>query len=63
MGIERGSLSISMVQRSFEMGYARAGKMIDELEKLGYISEFEGAKSRKVLITKEEFAKLFPDVE
>lgn len=63
MGIERGSLSISMVQRSFEMGYARAGKMIDELEKLGYISEFEGAKSRKVLISREEFAKLFPDVE
>ena len=63
MGIEQGSLSILMVQRSFELSYVRAGKMIDKLEKLGYISKFENAENRRILITEEEFKELFPDEE
>lgn len=63
MGIEAGQLSISMVQRRFGMGYARAGKMIDELDKLGYISPFEGSKPRQVYMSMAEFKEKFGDVD
>ena len=49
------SASISMIQRRFSAGYNRAGKIIEWMEDMGYISPFDGAKARKVLITKEEF--------
>ena len=50
-----GSASISMIQRKCSTGYSRAGKIIEWMEDMGYISPFDGAKARKVLITKEEF--------
>ena len=50
-----GSASISMIQRKCSAGYNRAGKIIEQMEEMGYISPFDGAKARKVLITKEEF--------
>lgn len=50
-----GSASISMIQRKCSAGYNRAGKIIEWMEDMGYISPFDGAKARKVLITKEEF--------
>ncbi len=50
-----GSASISMIQRKCSVGYNKAGKIIEWMEEMGYISNFEGAKARKVLITKEEF--------
>ena len=50
-----GSASISMIQRKCSAGYNRAGKIIEWMEDMGYISAFDGAKARKVLITKEEF--------
>ena len=49
------SASISMIQRKCSAGYNRAGKIIEWMEDMGYISPFDGAKARKVLITKEEF--------
>jgi S-DNA-T family DNA segregation ATPase FtsK/SpoIIIE len=49
------SASISMIQRKCGAGYNRAGKIIEWMEDKGYISPFDGAKARKVLITKEEF--------
>ena len=49
------SASISMIQRKCMIGYNRAGKIIEWMEDMGYISPFDGAKARKVLITKEEF--------
>ena len=49
------SASISMIQRKCSIGYNRAGKVIEWMEDMGYISPFDGAKARKVLITKEEF--------
>ena len=49
------SASISMIQRKCTIGYNRAGKVIEWMEDMGYISPFDGAKARKVLITKEEF--------
>ncbi len=53
--IQSNSASISMIQRKCTAGYNRAGKIIEWMEDMGYISPFDGAKARKVLITKEEF--------
>ena len=50
-----GSASISMIQRKCSAGFNRAGKIIEWMEDMGYISPFDGAKARKVLITREEF--------
>jgi S-DNA-T family DNA segregation ATPase FtsK/SpoIIIE len=54
-----GSASISMIQRKCSAGYNRAGKIIEWMEDNHYISPFDGAKARKVLITKEEFEREF----
>ena len=57
--IKSNSASISMLQRKLNVGYLRAGRLIEWLEENGYISAFDGAKARKVLITKEEFEEKF----
>ena len=49
------SASISLIQRKCSIGYNKAGKIVEWMEEMGYISSFEGAKARKVLISKEEF--------
>jgi S-DNA-T family DNA segregation ATPase FtsK/SpoIIIE len=48
-----------MLQRRLQIGYSRAGRIIDELEQMGCISGFSGSKSRNVLITREEFEERF----
>ena len=53
--IEAGQASTSYLQRRLKLGYARAARIIDELEELGVIGPFEGAKPRPVLITKEQW--------
>ncbi len=53
------SASISMIQRKCSVGYNKAGKIIEWMEDMGYISPFDGAKARKVLITKEEFETMY----
>jgi DNA segregation ATPase FtsK/SpoIIIE-like protein len=57
MAIESGQMSISMLQRRLRIGYARAGRLIDEMAKYGIISSSEGSKSRKTLLTREEYKK------
>ena len=58
--IQMGSASISMLQRKCSIGFNKAGKIIEWMEAMEYISPFEGsAKARKVLITKEEFERLY----
>jgi S-DNA-T family DNA segregation ATPase FtsK/SpoIIIE len=49
--IEEGQASVSLLQRKMRVGYARAGRMIDELEERGYIGKHEGSKPRKVLVS------------
>ena len=61
--VESDQASISMIQRRLRVGYARAARLIDEMEIRGYVSEFEGSKARKVLITKEQYNELYGDVE
>ena len=48
--VEMGTASTSMLQRRLRLGYTRAGRLIDMLERRGVISGYEGSKPRSVLI-------------
>ena len=52
--IQQGKASTSFIQRKLGIGYARAARLIDALEKKGVIGPGEGAKPREVLIDGEE---------
>ena len=58
MAIMDGQTSISMLQRRMRIGYARAGRLIDEMTRRGIISTAAGAKPRQVLITREQFEQM-----
>src|SRR4051794_11332622 len=49
--VESGTASVSMIQRRLRVGYTRAGRLIDMLERRGIISGYEGSKPRQVLVT------------
>ena len=53
--IEKEKGSTSMLQRMFKIGFNRAARIIDQLEKAGVVGPDEGTKPRKVLMTMEEF--------
>ena len=57
--VEAGQASVSMLQRRMRVGYARAGRLIDEMERRGVVSEADGAKPRSVLITREQMNAMF----
>ena len=56
--IETGQASTSFIQRRFKVGYARAGRIIDQMEERGIISGYQGSKPREVLMTKERWDEL-----
>ena len=56
--VEQGTASTSFIQRRFKVGYARAGRIIDQMEERGIISGYQGSKPREVLITKERLDEL-----
>ncbi|MEJ8751215.1 DNA translocase FtsK [Lagierella sp. ICN-221743] len=56
--IEEDSASISMLQRRMKIGYARAGRIIDEMAEMGIISGYEGSKPRRVLVDKNYLEEL-----
>ena len=55
--LELGQASVSMLQRRLKLGYARAARLVDQMEELGYVGPFEGSKPRQLKITKEEWAQ------
>ena len=58
MVITDGQASISMLQRRMKIGYARAGRLIDDMAARGIVSKSVGSKPREVLISREEFEKI-----
>ncbi len=56
--VETGQASTSFIQRRFKVGYARAGRIIDQMEERGVISGYQGSKPREVLWTLEKLAEL-----
>ena len=58
LAVEMECISASMIQRKFKVGYARAGKIIDQMEEQGIVSQFEGSKPRRILISKYDLDKI-----
>ena len=58
LAVSMGQISASMLQRKFKVGYARAGRIIDQMEDRGIISGYQGSKPRQVLISKEEWEEM-----
>ena len=56
--VETGQASTSFIQRRFKVGYARAGRIIDQMEERGIISGYQGSKPREVLMTLERLNEL-----
>lgn len=56
--VETGQASTSFIQRRFKVGYARAGRIIDQMEERGVISGYQGSKPREVLMSKERWEEL-----
>jgi S-DNA-T family DNA segregation ATPase FtsK/SpoIIIE len=56
--VETETASVSMIQRRLRVGYTRAGRLIDMLERRGVISGYEGSKPRQVLVTPADLARL-----
>lgn len=53
--IDNGQASTSLLQRRLRLGYARAGRLIDEMEQMGIIGPRDGSKPRQVLITYQQW--------
>ena len=58
LAVDMGQISASMIQRKFKVGYARAGRIVDQMEERGIISGSKGSKPRDVLISKEEWEEM-----
>ena len=51
--LEDSNCSVSLLQRRLKLGYARAARIIDELEQKGFVGPFQGSKPRDIYVTKE----------
>ncbi len=56
--VENGQASTSLLQRKLKLGYARAARIIDEMEERGVVGGYEGSKPRKVLITQDQLMEM-----
>ena len=56
--LETGQASVSMLQRRLKLGYARAARIVDEMEEKGIVGPFQGSKPRAILVTKEQWATM-----
>lgn len=58
IAVDMGQISTSMLQRKLGVGYARAGRIVDQMQERGIISGANGSKPRNVLISPEEFENM-----
>ena len=56
--LETKQASVSMLQRRLKLGYARAARIVDEMEEKGIVGPFVGSKPRQILITKEQWEQM-----
>ena len=56
--LETGQASVSMLQRRLKLGYARAARIVDEMEEKGIVGPFQGSKPRSILVTKEQWQSM-----
>ncbi len=56
--VETEMASVSMLQRKLKLGYARAARLVDQMEEAGIVGPFEGSKPRKVLVNKERWSEM-----
>ncbi len=59
LGVNSGTMSISQLIRRFQIGYGKAGGIVDKMERMGFITGNEGSKARKVLLTREQYEERF----
>ena len=57
--MESGSASISMFQRKLRIAFYKAGVILERMETDGFVEPYSGAKTRKVLLTKEKFNEIY----
>ena len=56
--LETKQASVSMLQRRLKLGYARAARIVDEMEELGIVGPFEGSKPRPLLISRDQWEQM-----
>lgn len=62
LAVNSGTVSISSLQRRFRVGFSRAGRLVDKMEEMGFISPNDGGRARRVLLSKEEFVNKFGEM-
>ena len=55
---ETGQASVSMLQRRLKLGYSRAARIVDQMEQMGIVGQFEGSKPRALLITRDQWRQM-----
>ena len=56
--VEAGQASTSLLQRRLRLGYARAGRLVDEMEQMGVVGPHEGSKPRQVLLSWQQYLEM-----
>ena len=56
--VDAGQASVSLIQRKFKVGYARAARIVDQMEERGIIGGFEGSKPRQILISRQQWQEM-----
>lgn len=56
--VENKQASVSLIQRKFKVGYARAARIVDQMEERGIVGKHEGSKPRQVLMTKQQWDEM-----